>query len=124
LAVVCNTESFVRGCIVSGGSWDYFYSRLEDVAGRLIDSQQADRRALGRMLMKASEALHDIEWVDSGDYGPGDDKATIAAALGGPRAAAALELQELIAEGQRIAGEIDSARKRAERAADMTGGAT
>jgi hypothetical protein len=105
---------------VSGGSWDYFYCKLQDVADRLTFDEQANRRSLGRLLQKCAKALHDIEWVDSMDYGKGDDREAIESALGGPKAAAALELQELIAEGQRIAGEIDSARKRAERVADTS----
>jgi hypothetical protein len=28
------------------------------------------------------KALHDIEWVDSGDYGPGDENKAIRACLG------------------------------------------
>lgn len=66
---------------MSGGSWDYFYLGLEDVAARLIDTNPkryspevtAARERLGRLLKQASIALQAIEWVDSNDFGPGDE---------------------------------------------------
>jgi uncharacterized small protein (DUF1192 family) len=33
-------------------------------------------------LKLVAKALHDIEWVDSGDYGPGDENKAIRACLG------------------------------------------
>lgn len=79
---------------MSGGSWDYFSHRLEEVAIRLKCDKKPNRRALGNMLLKASKALHDIEWVDSDDYGPGDDDAAIMEALGSN--ASVLILEETI----------------------------
>jgi len=75
---------------MSGGSWDYFYSRLEDVATRLIDSNinQSEavlRKALGVLLLKCSKALHDIEWVDSCDYGIGDEREALEAIFENPQ---------------------------------------
>jgi len=58
---------------MSGGSWEYFYSTLNEVAERLVNSNNPLRSAMGEKLKLASQALHDIEWVDSGDYGDGDD---------------------------------------------------
>jgi len=52
---------------MSGGSWDYFYSKLEDVAQQLILSNCEYRRAMGLKLLLAADAMHDIEWVDSAD---------------------------------------------------------
>ena len=99
---------------MSGGSWDYLFLKVQDAAEQLVCSRSAERRAFGRLLAKVATALHDIEWVDSSDYGPGDDLPAIRDALGCPKAAAGLELRELITEGLRVAGEIDSARRRAE----------
>ena len=58
---------------MSGGSWDYFCYSLDEIAGRLKDEKATIRRAFGDHLELCSKALHDIEWVDSGDYGDGDD---------------------------------------------------
>lgn len=67
---------------MSGGSWNYVYSQIQDVADRLQRRDQStDRRALGALLELAAKALHDIEWVDSCDYGEGDDLPAIRACL-------------------------------------------
>lgn len=64
---------------MSGGDWNYIYSRVEDVGERLRREEQPERKALGRVVMALAKALHDIEWVDSGDYAPGEERAAIAA---------------------------------------------
>ena len=66
---------------MSGGSWDYFYGRLEDVASRLQCERDPLRKAFGSHLQKCAKALHDIEWVDSSDCSPGDEVESIKAAL-------------------------------------------
>ena len=67
---------------MSGGSWDYFYGRLEEVASRLQCERDPLRKAFGSHLQKCAKALHDIEWVDSCDCLPGDEVKAIKAALG------------------------------------------
>lgn len=67
---------------MSGGSWDYFYQRLEDIALRLIREDCHYRRALGAQLSMAAMALHAIEWVDSCDFAKGEDIEPIKKALG------------------------------------------
>lgn len=62
---------------MSGGSWDYVYSRVDDAACRLMNSDTPERVALGKILKLAARALHDIEWVDSSDYGEGDEREAI-----------------------------------------------
>lgn len=62
---------------MSGGSMNYLYSRVEDVADELIDSGDVRRVAFGMHLKLVSKALRSIEWVDSADYGPGDEYADI-----------------------------------------------
>jgi hypothetical protein len=64
---------------MSGGSMNYLYRRLEDA---IFDTSTAERRAFRAHLMKVAKALHDIEWVDSGDSGPGDENAAIRACVG------------------------------------------
>ena len=65
-----------------GGSWDYFYGRLEDVASRLQCERDTLRKAFGSHLKKCANAMRDIEWVDSGDCSPGDEVKAIKAVLG------------------------------------------
>lgn len=67
---------------MSGGSWDYFHQSVSDVAIRLRGETCPLRRALGVKLEQVAKALHDIEWVDSMDYGKGDDYEAIKIALG------------------------------------------
>lgn len=84
---------------MSGGSWDYVYSQVEDAADRLLNERQAERRAFGNLLRLCSEALHDIEWVDSGDCSPGDELKAINRALnyaGDPLAHLVDDAEELI----------------------------
>lgn len=66
---------------MSGGSWEYVYERFEDVAARLRSESDPRRRALGRVVAKMAKAMHDIEWVDSSDFGKGDEIAAIDAVI-------------------------------------------
>ena len=58
---------------MSGGSWDYLYSRIEDAGDRLVGSKCVKRATLGRLMLRVAEAMHAIEWVDSCDWGQGDE---------------------------------------------------
>lgn len=64
---------------MSGGSMNYLYSRLDYDAN--FPTNTPERRAFKDHLVKVAKALHDIEWVDSGDYGPGDENEAIRACL-------------------------------------------
>lgn len=66
---------------MSGGSWDYAFSVFDGVANSLSNDSDPLRRLLGRRVELIAKALHDIEWVDSDDYGSGDDVAAIKAVL-------------------------------------------
>lgn len=78
---------------MSGGSMNYLYSKLEYDATFSLDTPE--RRAFAKHLQLVAKALHDIEWVDSGDYGPGDDEEAIRACLGEGRVLeAAIEAAE------------------------------
>jgi hypothetical protein len=83
---------------MSGGSWDYVSSRFREVGERLVIDSEANRRALGSLVLKVAEALHEIEWVDSGDCMPGKENAAINEALGAN--ADALILAEAVAEAK------------------------
>lgn len=65
---------------MSGGSMNYLYSKIEYDA--TFSQNTPERRAFAKHLVKVAKALHDIEWVDSADYGPGDDTEAIRACLG------------------------------------------
>ena len=64
---------------MSGGSMNYLYSKLEYEANFREDTPE--RRAFAKHLKLVAKALHDIEWVDSGDKAPGDDANAIRACL-------------------------------------------
>jgi hypothetical protein len=63
---------------MSGGSMDYLYSKVEDASFR---THTPERKAFAAHLVKVANALHDIEWVDSNDYGEGDENKAIRACL-------------------------------------------
>lgn len=53
---------------MSGGSWDYLYSKIEEAAVRLCSKEQPSyRRSFGEHMKKISKAMHAIEWADSYD---------------------------------------------------------
>jgi hypothetical protein len=66
---------------MSGGSYDYFYSRVEQMADDL-NANTPLRQAFRTHLRKVAKACHDIEWVDSGDCGLGDEDKAIRECLG------------------------------------------
>lgn len=68
---------------MSGGSWDYFFRKLHDVAESLetdtslegsmldlSDEAKKERARLGTLLREAAKAMHAIEWADSHDSAP------------------------------------------------------
>lgn len=65
--------------------------------------------AFGSHLQKCAKAMHDIEWVDSGDCGDGDEVKAIIAALGkdGPT----LVLHEVQKRAEQSLNELQAALK-------------
>lgn len=61
---------------MSGGSYGYAYSRVANFADDLVLSTNL-RKAFHLHLYAIADAMHDIEWVDSGDYGPGTEDSNI-----------------------------------------------
>lgn len=59
---------------MSGGSYNYVYRRIEDIE---IYCTTPQRKAFADHLKKVAKAMHDIEWVDSMDYGEGDENDAI-----------------------------------------------
>ena len=64
---------------MSGGSWEYFTFKAAEVADKLETEKSPLRRALGQHMRLIAKAMYDIEWVDSGDKGEGDEIAAIKA---------------------------------------------
>lgn len=102
---------------MSGGAYDYAYSKINDLAYQIedqddprqrsrygsgssepqvycsvqkrwltgaeaqaiIDAVASERAWFVELLRLVSKAAHDIEWVDSSDYGPGDEVEAIRA---------------------------------------------
>ena len=62
---------------MSGGSWAYAYRNVESIAERLLTSTSIKRRALGQHLTLVAHALKAIEWFDSSDWAPEDERAAI-----------------------------------------------
>ncbi len=93
---------------MSGGSMNYLSSRIEKDLQFREDTPL--RRAFAAHMQLVIKALHDIEWVDSCDYGPGDDEAAIRACLP-PHA----ELAQLVAEAEAAREALTAALDRAKR---------
>ena len=95
---------------MSGGSYDYAYGRIEELASaiRARSNDRTDRRVFASLLDVCAKAARAIEWVDSCDYGPGDETAPIRAALafngGNPDAMIKRDAIERVVEILRAAG--------------------
>lgn len=68
---------------MSGGSYDYAYFKIDHLADSIESRANGNplRVAFAKHLRLVAKAAHDIEWVDSGDYGGGDEEAAIRAVL-------------------------------------------
>ena len=61
---------------MSGGSYDYVCFKIDQI--EIMDAKDNPRRmAFQQLLILVAKAMHDIEWVDSADYGPGDENEAI-----------------------------------------------
>ncbi len=57
---------------MSGGSYDYKYREIENLAEMLSpdkDEYQPIRDRMAKALKQIVEQCHDLEWTDSADYG-------------------------------------------------------
>lgn len=89
---------------MSGGSWDCVGFKVHDAADRLRNDKSALRRAFGEHLQLCADALHGIEWSDSGDSGRDDWKDAVRKALADTREIEILkrDAQEIITELQAL----------------------
>ena len=58
---------------MSGGSYDYIWIKIDDIEIRNIDNNPK-RNKFQKLLKLVADAMHAIEWVDSGDYGEGAEE--------------------------------------------------
>lgn len=91
---------------MSGGEWDYFCYKLEEVTKRLSFEKCEYRRALGARMVPMVEAMKAVEWVDSFDRSPGDEIEPIKAALGDEWAKQVLA--ELLSDARRVAAKLEA----------------
>jgi hypothetical protein len=103
---------------VSGGSYEYIYSRIGDVAREIRDdggcgegycARPSLRRAFKTHLHKVAAAMRAIEWNDSGD---GDDRET---ELINECLSPSAELVQAIADAAVALDALERARKAASR---------
>lgn len=65
---------------MSGGSLDYAHYKIETIADDIrARAENPMHVALSVHLYKVAKAVHDLEWMWSGDTGPGDETKAIAA---------------------------------------------
>jgi len=63
---------------MSGGSYDYKYTAVNDFIDSFrLYANTPLRKAFLKHLDKVSEAMRQIEWVDSADMSPGDEEEAI-----------------------------------------------
>ncbi len=63
---------------MSGGSLDYICYKLDDVIDSVESrAKTALQKAFAAHLRDVRKALHDLEWVFSGDYSEGDEVAAL-----------------------------------------------
>lgn len=60
---------------MSGGAYQYVHFQIENI--ELQEKSDPRRMAFQKLLKLIAEAMHDIEWVDSGDMGAGDEHKAI-----------------------------------------------
>ncbi len=83
---------------MSGGSWDYFYQKMNEGADKLKRDGRPERRAFGKRMEAFAKAMHEIEWVDSEDSSSPRDVDAIKEAL---------ILEELVAEARALVERLE-----------------
>lgn len=67
---------------MSGGHYNYSYRHTSDMAQELGESADPLRKRFAQHLRLVANAMHDIEWVDSGDYPHGGEYEAIRKVIG------------------------------------------
>lgn len=67
---------------MSGGALDYASYNLDKIAQSILrEGKTPQHKALAVHIMKVSKAVHDLEWMLSGDTSPGSETEAIEAVL-------------------------------------------
>ena len=67
---------------MSGGSYEYRYLQIDQLADDIkAEDGESERLAFKQFLKDIANVCHDIEWVDSGDYGEGREVESIKSVL-------------------------------------------
>lgn len=90
---------------MSGGCYDYGFRKIYDLADS-IPATTPLRKAFKTHLSKVAKACHDIEWVDSGDYGTGFENESIRDCFSSDVNTAVLS--ELLADAKAILEELST----------------
>jgi len=53
---------------MSGGSLEYFYCKLEEVAEMIYDEKSKEEKVVSNLCKDLAILLHDLEWYTSGNY--------------------------------------------------------
>lgn len=88
---------------MSGGSHNYSYHVVEEMGRALLRSPEPYRKAFGKHLLDVAEAMHDVEWVDSGDMSDGQDKETIMNCI-----TSSYVLESLVTDAQMMVDELQA----------------
>jgi hypothetical protein len=106
---------------MSGGSYDYLFGRIQDAATQVERTRPTPlRRAFAEHLRLVAKAMHAVEWVDSCDYGSGDEDEVIRAVLGD--SAASKELAVLIEDARNARDALSAAIAKGAETADALPG--
>lgn len=99
---------------MSGGSLDYACYKMDSIIEQI--EREAPYRGMTVLhkafvahLKKVSKALHDLEWVYSADYGPGDEEAAIKACINWKKESINVmreQINEMKLEIEKLEGEI------------------
>jgi hypothetical protein len=91
---------------MSGGSWNYLYCKIDDAANNLCSEKSPLRRAFGEHMKLVAKAMHEIEWVDSGDCAHPRDYDAIKKVFEDLQSSDEREIRVLINDGKKIINEL------------------
>lgn len=93
---------------MSGGSYDYLYSKIEDAAHSVTRRNTPLRKAFAAHLIKVADAMRAVEWVDSCDSSPGTEDAAIRACIaeGAELEAAKVALEAAMKDARDVLGQV------------------
>lgn len=89
---------------MSGGALNYISLKVKDAAFEIKQRNISTlHNAFTEHLLKVAEALHDIEWVLSGDMSEGDDIKVIEAVI-----SKEMHLQQIVKEAKVLKQELEN----------------